>query len=1015
MTNPLKKTTFDLSSNQDSLEPIEATDYEGMLTGQDLQEYVAEITKNVESHLDQNIAALAPWFFSVMPPVYYQTTPRAEKVRHFAAVVTGHIFETKQRVELWNNDRSKVTYMGPGVEQNVVTDIASQVKSFDMKMGSIYFSRDRLLFLSTFTAKSFKPIDKYNQHLNQKLSRSYALISKNFPKLKDEIDYYIEHLDNDFVADSTADRIATTFKMLQYMKTHEGAHTFFDSLPNNSSAKITFGLKGLRASEIMENIFHLIDRYGFDIGRSFYAIFEEGYEEPINIMDFIISQKSSQPISPNDPAILKLGKALRTLGWVDFDNYTKLSYSPYLLSLNGTNLLRAMGSYIHILLGKENPYYYSDDKIFRTFMDNDSISQDLVELFRLKFDPDQADQRKNKELENKQNVIEAKIQGLTDIISCKILRECLKFIDNTIKTNYFLHTKTGLAFRLKPDVLDSKYYPDKPYGIFFIIGRDYRFFHVRWKDIARGGLRVVMPKNNVDHNYAMSGLFDEVYGLSRAQQLKNKDIPEGGSKAVLVLNPQGNKNRAVRGAINALLDLLVQEDESHENQKHLVSYDPAEEIIYLGPDENITNDLIQWIPAQAKRRNYPYALAFMSSKPTSGINHKEYGVTSEGLQVFLDHTLNFLKIDPKKQSFRIKMTGGPDGDVAGNGLKIFYREYGENAKIVAISDGYGAAHDPNGLAWTELLRLVEEGKPISHFPKSSLSSNPDSFVILADHGEGIRIRNELHQKAEAEIFFPAGGRPYTVHEENYQGFINPVTQKPTCLGVVEGANIFFTDGARTKLQELGLFMIKDSSANKTGVICSSYEIIASLLLTEDEFAHIKPQYVKQVIERLRHKAANEAKLLFSAYKLSNKPLVTLSMQISKEINNLTDLLLEELTKIKETLLNESIFREILIHHCPLILIETFPDRWKKLPLPHIVAICASSIASYIVYQEGLGFLDSIPQEQKYRVAINYMKQNSLANQLVHSVEESNLPYKEQIAQILRKNAARDLTIQITST
>ncbi len=40
------------------------------------------------------------------------------------------------------------------------------------------------------------------------------------------------------------------------------------------------------------------------------------------------------------------------------------------------------------------------------------------------------------------------------------------------------------------------------------------------------------------------------------------------------------------------------------------------------------------------------------------------------------------------------MTGGPDGDVAGNELKILHREFGENARVVAIADGYGAAHDP---------------------------------------------------------------------------------------------------------------------------------------------------------------------------------------------------------------------------------------------------------------------------------------------------------------------------------
>ncbi len=46
--------------------------------------------------------------------------------------------------------------------------------------------------------------------------------------------------------------------------------------------------------------------------------------------------------------------------------------------------------------------------------------------------------------------------------------------------------------------------------------------------------------------------------------------------------------------------------------------------------------------------------------------------------------------------------------------------------------------------------------------------------------------------------------------------------------VVEGANIYFTSGARSELQKRGVLILKDSSANKTGVICSSFEIIARL-------------------------------------------------------------------------------------------------------------------------------------------------------------------------------------------
>ena len=41
-------------------------------------------------------------------------------------------------------------------------------------------------------------------------------------------------------------------------------------------------------------------------------------------------------------------------------------------------------------------------------------------------------------------------------------------------------------------------------------------------------------------------------------------------------------------------------------------------------------------------------------------------------------------------------------------------------------------------------------------------------------------------------------------------------------------------------------IVKDSSANKCGVICSSMEIAASMVLSNDEFLALKDEYVTQV-------------------------------------------------------------------------------------------------------------------------------------------------------------------------
>ncbi len=981
------------------------------LSGEQLDQYIANVAKTVRDNMNHSIDSLTPWFFNNMPTIYYQSTPSAEKVRHLQALMTSDLFETKQTLTLWDRDRTKVTYVGPGGDHQILSEVASRLNQFNLKMGSLYVSRDDKLFIGSFSRADHARLDRSNPRIVEKLRQARELMLREFPSEIKEIDHYVENLDNDFVICSTAARIQLTYGMVRYMKSHEGAHTLFEPVADRPTARLTLGLKNGTPGEAMEQIFNLLNRYGVTLTRMFVVTFKEGYESPISIIHFHVATTSGSKIDVSAVPMIKLNKALRTMGWVDMDEFSTFMAPQYAFSINAVNLVRSWATWLHVMLGKENSYYYSQYKIRTTFFKYPEITKDLVSYFRQKFDPNDQQSRDKGKVADLAEALRARIEQMSDEVERNIFSRTVFFIDCTDKTNYFSQTKTGLAFRLNPDVLDKKFYPDRPYCIFFIVGRDYRMFHTRWKDIARGGLRVVMPRNPTDYEVALAGHYDEVYGLSHAQQLKNKDIPEGGAKGVLVLKPGGNRIAAVRGGVNALLDLLVREDESHEaGQARMVSYYDKDDIIYLGPDENITNDLIEWIPAQAARRGYPYAAAFMSSKPGAGINHKEYGVTSEGLNVFVENMLKYLKIDPRKQKFTVKMTGGPDGDVAGNELKILHREYGDNARVVAIGDGTGAAFDPEGLNWSELLRLFKAGLGIAAFNKSVLSSKA-AFVIKADTPENMKIRNELHASVDADILIPGGGRPYTVNDKNWDLFIKD--GRPTVRAVVEGANIFFTAGARKKLQEHGVLMIKDSSANKTGVICSSYEIIASLTISEKEFLEIKPTYVSQVIDILRQKADLEAKLLFREYIRSGgrRTLVELSMDVSREINEVTDVLLEELTKCEKEVERDDFFIDLVLMHCPKILVEKYRARiLERLPLAHKIAILSAYMASNIVYREGLGWLDRIAVEQRYAVCLSYMKNDKLRGELMTSVDKSSLPNKEKILAILQRSATRDLTI-----
>jgi glutamate dehydrogenase len=104
-----------------------------------------------------------------------------------------------------------------------------------------------------------------------------------------------------------------------------------------------------------------------------------------------------------------------------------------------------------------------------------------------------------------------------------------------LKTNFFKENVGAIGYRLDPKVfLDKQRLPEVPFGVFHLVGRDFNGFHVRFRDIARGGIRMILStKDNYEKNRMTQ--FQETYALAYTQKLKNKDITESGSKGTVLL------------------------------------------------------------------------------------------------------------------------------------------------------------------------------------------------------------------------------------------------------------------------------------------------------------------------------------------------------------------------------------------------------------------------------------------------------------------------------------------------
>jgi len=656
-------------------------------------------------------------------------------------------------------------------------------------------------------------------------------------------------------------------------------------------------------------------------------------------------------------------------------------------------LVNAFASFCHTSLAHNQPDRFGYQEVENAFISDLEMTLRLVALFRKRFEPNLPgrDENYRTELAELEQAIADYNTGhaYLDGIRRTVFRCCLLFITHTLKTNFFVAEKHALAFRLDPGYLNelgeeftSDLPPERPFRVTFFFGRHGCGYHIGFSDIARGGWRTILAKNRDDFITSANTLFRENYVLAHTQHLKNKDIYEGGSKMVVALdaadldNPETVTRRLYKlqyGFIQAFLDIYVT-SEGKARDERVVDYYGEDEPIELGPDENMHDEMVELIARISEKRGYLLGPGVMSSKQF-GINHKEFGVTSTGVITFAEITLQELGIDMRKDPFSVKITGGPGGDVAGNALRLLL-ERCPQVQIRMILDGTGALVDPQGADREALAKVVLQSD-IDGFDPQALHDGGMMIFRSQTKKDGLRelyrkvtrtggelveewitvdefyrIFNSLVFEVEADLFIPAGGRPETIHAGNWQQFLKG--KRPSSRAIVEGANSFITPEARDRLQEAGVIIMRDASANKCGVISSSYEIIANLLLTEKEFFANKQEYVSDVLEILEKRAADEARLIFRRYRefAGSRSYTQISAGLSREINDHYARLFDYFQKRPE-LASKPLYRKALLAHLPKILRETprYRKRIAQLPPKYMAAILASEIASSLVYQQ----------------------------------------------------------------
>jgi glutamate dehydrogenase len=534
-----------------------------------------------------------------------------------------------------------------------------------------------------------------------------------------------------------------------------------------------------------------------------------------------------------------------------------------------------------------------------------------------------------------------------------------------LKTNFYTPTKVALSFRMNPEFLPPSEYPQPLYGMFLVISSEFRGFHLRFRDIARGGIRIVKSRSQEAYAINARSLFDENYNLANTQQRKNKDIPEGGSKGVVLLDyhHQDKGRVAFEKYIDSILDLLLPPT-SPGIKDPIVDLYGKEEILFMGPDENTAN-LVDWATEHARARGAPWWKSFFTGKSPKlgGIPHDRYGMTTLSVREFVLGIYRKLNLDPSK--VRKLQTGGPDGDLGSNEILL------SNEKYTGIVDGSGVLVDPQGINHQELVRLANARAMINDFDISKLS--PEGYRVLVDDnnirlptGElvynGTTFRNTFHLRGghNFDTFVPCGGRPESIDLTSVNKLI--VDGKSVIPYIVEGANLFITQDAKLRLEKAGCILYKDASANKGGVTSSSLEVLASLSFDDEGFIQnmciredgTAPEFYNEYVKEVQSIIQNNARLEFEAiwreHQASGERRSilsdTLSIAITKLQEELQSTELWDNVEFRKSVLAEALPRQLLQKIGLDKIMERVPDNYLR-------AIFGSYLASRFVYGYGI--------------------------------------------------------------
>eukprot|EP00932_Pfiesteria_piscicida_P002340 SRR837773.12278.p2 GENE.SRR837773.12278~~SRR837773.12278.p2 ORF type:complete len:233 (-),score=122.19 SRR837773.12278:115-768(-) len=187
--------------------------------------------------------------------------------------------------------------------------------------------------------------------------------------------------------------------------------------------------------------------------------------------------------------------------------------------------------------------------------------------------------------------------------------------------------------------------------------------------------------------------------------------------------------------------------------------------------------------------------------------------------------------------------------------------------------------------------------------------------------------------------------------------------------IVEGANLFFSDGARELLEKAGVHVFKDASTNKGGVCSSSLEVLAALALPDDVHTKLmtyNPQetpeppafystYVQQVLAIIKDNARNEFSAIWECNQQDKVPKIECTKRLSVKINQMCDSIQQQFAGAMSPEEKERLVRSVLSRAVPPILLQQLGVEGilRRVPENYVHALVGAWVAAQFVYKNGI--------------------------------------------------------------